>query len=188
MDAARSIQFITVITAHKRSLRRLCFHKHLSVHSGVMRGMEGVHGREACMAGGHALLGGMCGRGECIAGGCMVEEVCMAGGHVWQGDMCGRGACMAGGMHGRGNVWQGACTAGACVAGGHAWWGACMTGSVHDMHAPSRYYEIWSVSGRYASYWNAFLFWSVTLSVRIFTLRDVSNRSSYYASAGINEK
>ena len=43
------------------------------------------------------------------------------------------GACMAGGMHGRG----------ACMAGGHA--------------CHSRYYGIWLMSGRYASYWNAFL-------------------------------
>ena len=43
----------------------------------------------------------------------------------------GRGACMAEGVHGR---------------------GACLAGSVHG-----RYYEIWSMSGRYASYWNAFL-------------------------------
>ena len=27
-----------------------------------------------------------------------------------------------------------------------------------DMHPPSGYYEIRSMSGRYASYWNAFLF------------------------------
>ena len=47
---------------------------------------------------------------------------------------------MAGGMHGRG----------ACVAGGHAWQGVCMLGGMHgkrDCHC----------SGRYASYWNAFL-------------------------------
>ena len=61
-----------IITPCKRSLRRLCFHRCLSVHGG------GVCGREACIMGG--------------------------------------------------------------------------------VHAPSgRYYEIWSMSGRYASYWNAFL-------------------------------
>ena len=38
------------------------------------------------------------------------------------GGMCGRGACVAGSMHGRGHAWQGACMAGrVCVAGGHAW-------------------------------------------------------------------
>ena len=62
----------------------------------------------------------------------------MAGGCVWQ-----RGACMAwrcawqGGMHDKGGVHG----RGACVVGG--------------MHG--RYYEIRSMSGRYASYWNAFL-------------------------------
>ena len=46
--------------------------------------------------------------------------------------MHGRGACMVGIMCGRGD---------------HAW------------HAsPSRYYEIWSMSGQYTSYWNTFLF------------------------------
>ena len=63
----------------------------------------------------------------------------------------GRGACMAGGawqggMHGRGgdHVWQGIVLGGgACMAGGHACHG--------------RYYGIRSMSGRYASYWNAFL-------------------------------
>ena len=75
------------------------------------------------------------------------------------------GACMAGGMHGGGGyVWLGV-----CVAGGHALQGACMgvymPGGVHGgggmyTHTPGRYYGygIWSMSGRYASYWNAFLF------------------------------
>ena len=65
------------------------------------------------------------------------------GGGVWQG-LAWWGACMAeeahvaggSGMHGRGHAWQ---------------WGV-------GMHAPNRYYEIWSMSGQYASYWNAFLF------------------------------
>ena len=52
---------------------------------------------------------------------------------------------MVGGVHGRG-----ACVAGgACMAGGHAchaWWGE---GGVRGIR---------SMSGRYASYWNAFLF------------------------------
>ena len=76
------------------------------------------------------------------------------------GVMHGReGACMAGGM----------CVRGACVAGWHAWQGGmhcrevCVAGG-HVWHArPSRYmyYEIRSMSGRYASYWNAFLFENV---------------------------
>ena len=55
--------------------------------------MAGVGGG-AC----EVVVGGMCGRGVCVAGGaCMV-----VGEHAWQG-VCGgyawRGACVAGGMH-----------------------------------------------------------------------------------------
>ena len=53
---------------------------------------------------------------------------CVAGGYLWQGDVHGGGMCMA---------------------GGHVW---------HTCPPPGRYYEIRSMSGRYASYWNAFLF------------------------------
>ena len=71
-----------------------------------------------------------------------------------------------GSMHGRG----------ACVAeGGHAWWGACMAvGMVGDMYGSGcvagsawqggmhgggvRSRKDGNCSGRYASYWNAFLF------------------------------
>ena len=73
-------------------------------------------------------------------------------GHAWQG-VCVVGACLAGGMCGEGHAWQGVCAAGwACMAGGHAWQGTCMACT-----PPARYYEIRSMSGRYASYWNAFL-------------------------------
>ena len=55
-------------------------------------------------------------------------------------------------MHGGGHEWQ----------GGMHGRGVCMAGGVHDSHAPlpCRYYGygIRSMSGRYASYWNAFLF------------------------------
>ena len=63
---------------------------------------------------------------------CPRGGACMVGRHVWQGGVHCRGACVAGGVRGSGGV--------------------CGT------HAPGRYYEIWSMSGRYASYWNAFLF------------------------------
>ena len=71
--------------------------------------------------------------------------VCMAGGHVWQG------ACMAGCVHG-GCAWQ----------GGHAWWAA-----MHGGGMSGRYYGhgIRSMSGRYASYWNAFLYIFYILSL-----------------------
>ena len=32
---------------------------------------------------------------------------CMAGGHAWQGGICGRGVCVAGGVRGRGHAWWG---------------------------------------------------------------------------------
>ena len=43
---------------------------------------------------------------------------------------------------------------GACIAGG-----ACVAGGMHGRGGGvhGRYYEIRSMSGRYASYWNAFL-------------------------------
>ena len=62
--------------------------------------------------------------GACVVGG-MVGGGCVAGG------MCGGGMCV-------GCVWQGA-----CMARGHVWQGAWWGG----MHG--RYYEIWSMSGRY---------------------------------------
>ena len=67
----------TIFTARKRSLRRLCFYRCVSVHrGGGMRGRGGGRG-----------VGGMRGRGACMVGG----QVCMAGGHV-------------GGMHGGGHA------------------------------------------------------------------------------------
>ena len=80
------------------------------------------------------------------------QEFCPLGGRAWQG------ACVVGGMHSGGCAWQGA-----CMAGGHVWQGegdmhgrgACMAGGVRG-----RYYEIRSMSGRYALYWNAFLFYN----------------------------
>ena len=80
------------------------------------------------------------------------------------GDMRGRGACMAGGMRGMGGVHgRGeACMAGGCACqGGHNWQGGHVwQGSMHAMHPPHthtmRYVR--SMRGRYASYWNAFLF------------------------------
>ena len=69
----------------------------------------------------------MCGRGHawqgpCVVGGVHGRGACVAGGHAWQvaymaGYMHGEG-----GMCGRGHMWQGACVEGACVAE-----------SIHDM-------------------------------------------------------
>ena len=57
---------------------------------------------------------------------------------------------MKGGLRGGGHAWRGA-----CVARGMRGGGACMAVGVRG-----RYHEIRSMSGRYASYWNAFLFYS----------------------------
>ena len=119
-----------VFTARKRSLRRLCFYRCLSVHTrGGMHGfIWGVHGFiwGACVVlfGGHVwfYFGGM--RGF-IWGVCMV----LFGGHAW---------FYLGGMHGFiwGHAWF--YSGGVCVVlfGGHAWfylggmrgfiWGACV--------------------------------------------------------------
>ena len=86
------------------------------------------------------MRGAVRGRGVCMVGfGACVAGVgaCIAGGmqnrgHAWQGVFVARGHAWQGGMHGRG----------ACMAGGHAWQGVCMVGHC---------------SGRYTSYWNAFL-------------------------------
>ena len=134
-----------LVTARKRSLRRLCFHPCLSVilFTGGVRGSGGcvwqeggVHdrGRGRCAwqggmhgSGGHGWQGGVHGRGACAAGG-----------HAWQG------ACVVGGMHGRGHTWQGgACMAGGMHGGGHAWQGVCMAHM-----PPPKHYEIQSVNVR----------------------------------------
>ena len=119
--------FCVIITARKRSLRRLCFYTCLSfcpqggLHSGghawwgvcVAGGMHG--------GGGVCMVGGMCGRGHvswgaCMAGGCAWWGACVARG-VWQGGMHGRGHAWQGGMCGRGQARWG-CVAGGCMAGG----------------------------------------------------------------------
>ena len=150
---------IGIITARKRSLRRLCFYRCLSVHSG---GMHSWGGGRAWLGRGCAWLG----RGHAWLGACVAGQGGMhgwAGGCVWQG----RGACVAGGMHGwggghawlgRGHAWLGWHV----WLRGHAWLrrGACMAGGCVACTAPGRYYGygIRSMTGRYASYWNAFLF------------------------------
>ena len=100
------------------------------------------------VAGEHAWLPGgvhSC-QGACVVAG----GVHGCGGHAW----------LPGGMHGC----QGACV----VAGGmHGCWGVCMVaGGMHGClgacvvarGACKGYDEIRSMNGRYASYWNAFLY------------------------------
>ena len=65
-------------------------------------------------------------------------------------------------------------------AGGHAWQGVCMAWE-HVWHAcPSlcRYYEIWSMSGWYASYWNAFLFDNIFTENVIMRMKMNLNRGT----------
>ena len=200
-----------LITARKRSLRRLCFYRCLSVHGGG-GGMRGCSQGVACVVA-PTGEGGMrgCSRGEGGMRGCSWGGMhscsqggmhgCSGGGHVWLlwgacmvapgGGMCGcsggafmvapgghgcsRGACVVapgghawlllGGMHGC--SWGGVC--GCSGGGGHAWllpggqrvWllqrgGMC--GCSRGGGVRGFFDEIRSMSGRYASYWNAFLF------------------------------
>ena len=76
--------------------------------------------------------------GACVAGVCVHGRggVCGRGAHVWWGGMCSRGACMVGGVHSRGR--------------------ACHTHP--NTHPPDTTRYGRSLRGRYASYWNAFLF------------------------------
>ena len=74
--------------------------------------------------------------------GNVLSSVCQVfcprgGGRAWQGGVC------SGGEHCRGHAWQGEMR-----DRGRAWWGGVR----------GRYYEIQSMGGRYASYWNAFMF------------------------------
>ena len=78
---------------------------------------------------------GVHGRGVHGRGACLAVRVCMAGGVHGGG-----GACMAGGMYGE-HVWQ---RGDMHCAGGRGW------GGMHDRRNGH-------CSGRYASYWNAFL-------------------------------
>ena len=68
---------------------------------------------------------------------------------------------------------------GSCMAGR----GVCMVGGMRDMHAtspppPGRYYGLRSMSGRYASYWNAFLF----IFYLISKLLDIQLHFTYFIS------
>ena len=112
------------------------------------------------LPGGHAwLMGGMCScwggmrgcRGACVvAGGCAwLWGACMVTGGVW---LLGGCVVARGGVHGC----QGVCMVVGCVwflGGMRGCWGACMVAR----GACVGYDEIRSMSGRYASYWNAFL-------------------------------
>ena len=104
-----------VITARKRSLRRLCFYTCLSVI--LFTGGGGVHGCwGACMVAG----------GTCV----VTRGVHVCRGHAWLPGVC---AWLQGGMHGCRGAYMvaegcallpGGCVVvgGMCGCGGHAWW------------------------------------------------------------------
>ena len=114
--------------------------------------MRGCSGGEACVVA----------RGACVValgGACMVAPggACMValGGHAW---LLG-GVCM---VAQGGHAWllRGeACVVppGGCVVlfGGHVWF---YSGGMRGFFSFFGYNEIRSMSGRYASYWNAFLY------------------------------
>ena len=173
------LKYNRVITARKRSLQRLCLYRCVSFILFTGGGMCGFIWEGACMVfsggacmvlfGGHAwfYLGGL--------GGWGWHAWFYLGGHAW---------FYSGGMHGFiwggmcGFIWvgvrgfiRGACVVlfgGACVVlfGGHAWFysggGVCVFFSFFG------YNEIRSMSGRYASYWNAFLLWIRLLQPKYF--------------------
>ena len=138
------------------------------VNNSVWGGMHGCSGGCMVARGGAWLLGGVHGcsggmhgfiRGACMVlfgGACMVlfggACVVLFGGHVWfylgehawfySGGM--HGFIQQGGMHGF--IQQGACMV-LFSGGGHVWFFQFFG-----------YSEVQSMSGRYASYWNAFLF------------------------------
>ena len=97
--------------------------------------------------------GGMCGCSGGEGGMCGCSG---GGGHVWLlwgGAWLLWGVCMV--------LFRGACMVlfrGACMVlfGGHAWF--YLGGGVYGFFSFFGYNEIRSMSGRYASYWNAFLF------------------------------
>ena len=86
---------------------------------------------QACVKNSVHREGGMHGRGMCGRGHVWF------GGHVWWGA-----------MHGS---WGGMCGKRACMAGGYMHGGGMCGGGVHDRRDSH-------CSGRYASYWNAFLY------------------------------
>ena len=128
---------VRLFTARKRSLRRLCYILHVSVihsvHGGGVRGCSGG-GLGACavaQGGAWFLWGG--------------HAWLLPGGHAW---LLPGGCVVAQGVHGfsGGHAWL------LLGGGGHAW---LLQGGVREIRRDT---QIRSMSGRYASYWNAFFF------------------------------
>ena len=161
---------------HGCSRGRVCMVAPVGVHGLIWGGHAWFYSGGACVVlfGGHAwlLLGGHAWllRGACtvlFGGACVVLFRGGMRGFI-QGGMCG---FIRGGMHG--------CSGGACMV---LFGGACVVlfrGGVCGFFSFFGYNEIQSMSGRYASYWNAFLFkvilQSLLLGIR-FNIRMHSSR------------
>ena len=142
----------SIFTARKRSLQRLY------VFTGVCLSTWGE-----ITLGIRTLF--MCGGGH-------VTLSIVAGGHVWQGRcMCDRRVCLAGGV-----------SQGAYVAGGMNGGGARMCVYVHAWQGGARDRRDCHCSGRYASYWNAFLLRNICTEITIFYTCHVK----YISSASVN--
>ena len=97
------VRSILIFTARKRSLRRLCFHRCLSVHGGGLYGgslssVVSVQGRGLCLREGSLSKGGVSVRGGLCPGG--------PGGSLSRGEVSvqGRGLCPGEGSLSRGGV------------------------------------------------------------------------------------
>ena len=136
--------FSRLFTARKRSLRRLCFHRCLSVHRGVSVSVQGGlhHGVEISLQGVSiqgrlwpgvslsrgSLSGGFL-SGRSLSGGSLSREGLCPGGSLSRG-FCPGGLCLGG-----------LCPGGICPGRSLSW---------RPPHTV--------MSRRNASYWNAFLF------------------------------
>ena len=127
----------------------------VSVIHSVHRG-GGVRGR----GGGVRGRGGVRGGGACVAGGACVVLFSWGGVHGFIG-----GACMV--------LFRGVCVV---LFGGHAWFypgGRAwfyLGGGVRGFFSFSGYNEIRSMSGRYASYWNAFLLHGILVMKYVYVV------------------
>ena len=143
-----------IITAYRRSLRRLSFYTSLSVilfMGGGANAWWGVYMAGECVCRRHTWQGacmvrGMHGIGACLAGGMHGR-----GGKHGRGVMHGGGSCMTGGMHSRG----------VCVAGvhgrGHAWqeaWGhACHACPLADTTRYGQWVGSTHPTGMHSCFW-----------------------------------
>ena len=180
-----------LITAHKRSLRRLCFHSYLSVHWGVSLSVRDVSVQGSSLSGGSLSRGicpggslsrraslskkGLCPRGSPSEGvsvqrgslsrGVSVWEVSVQGESLSRGRSLSKGGLCLGSLCPEGISVQGAL----CPRGGLCPWGLSgesLFRGVSVRETPRTETPQHTVtSGRYASYWNEFLFITGLVSV-----------------------